>query len=651
MFDVRRARYNGGMTADLILGTAGHIDHGKTALIRALTGTETDRLPEEKKRGITIELGFASLEVDGFRLGIVDVPGHERFVRNMLSGATGIDVALLVVAADDSVKPQTREHLDILKLLNLRHGVIALTKCDVADDEWIDLVEAEVRDLVADTFLAEAPLVRTSAHTGQGLDQLRTQLAQVARRAVEGGPANRDTGPFRLAIDRVFSIAGHGTVVTGSVQRGRAALGDELVIEPGGIQVRIRGLQNHDATVREVHRGQRAAINLAGVHHDQIQRGHELASPGHLRPSRLLIVELQSLPTAPRPLKNRSRVRLHVGTAELMASVVLYGCDELPPGGTALAMVFLAEPAVTTWGQPFVIRTESPVVTIGGGRVLAPTSRKLRRNADEDWQQVDLLRSDNLLERAAAAVYFFATAPWKADDLARAAGAADPQSLYQELLAADGVIEQIEVSPTRTLRVHHLQVEKLRSRMVAALEKLHDENPLLLSLPPSQLATQFEYLRDDALYKVLLNSLVVQRRVKRTDAGLSVPGRGPKLSKNEAKLLEEIIATYREAGTRPPSVAEVQKQSAKNQAAVPQLIDMAAGQGQLVRLTDDILIHVEAEQALRAKLREFMAGGQGRTVSEIREQLDLTRKYAIPLCEYYDRIGFTKRDGDVRVLG
>nr|NIP85407.1 selenocysteine-specific translation elongation factor [Planctomycetales bacterium] len=312
------------MVTDLILGTAGHIDHGKTALVRALTGVETDRLPEEKRRGITIELGFAELVIDDFRLGIVDVPGHERFVRNMLAGATGIDLALLVVAADDSVKPQTREHLDILRLLDLRAGVIALTKCDVADAEWIDLVEAEVRELVADTFLADAPLVRTSAHRGQGIAALRAALAAAAARVADTQLARRTRGPFRMAIDRIFSIAGHGTVVTGSVLRGQAAVGDELVIEPGNLPVRVRGLQQHERAVDQVHRGQRAAVNLAGVHHDQLTRGHELATPGLLRATRLITARVQLLPSAPQPLCNRRRVRLHLGTSEVMATVLIH---------------------------------------------------------------------------------------------------------------------------------------------------------------------------------------------------------------------------------------------------------------------------------------------------------------------------------------
>ena len=367
------------MTTDLILGTAGHIDHGKTSLIHAITGVDCDRLPEEQERGITIELGFAALELGDYRLGIVDVPGHERFVRNMLAGATGMDVVLLVVAADDSVKPQTREHLEILRLLNFDAGVIAVTKCDLVEPDWIDLVEEEIRELVAGTALEHAPIVRTSAETRQGMDRLREELAVAAAEATRSRRLRLIDAPFRMAIDRSFTVAGYGTVVTGSVNSGRTKVGDELAIEPGGVRVRVRGVQNHTRVVDEVHRGQRAAVNLAGIRHGEIRRGQELSSPGHLVPSRILTVSLSLLDTAPRSLKNRSRVRVHVGTAELLGRVSLLDRDKLEPGEDAPAQLRLNQSAVTIWGQPFVVRSESPVTTIGGGRVLNPNAQRLPR--------------------------------------------------------------------------------------------------------------------------------------------------------------------------------------------------------------------------------------------------------------------------------
>lgn len=327
------------MTTDLILGTAGHIDHGKTSLIRALTGVDCDRLPEEKRRGITIDIGFAELDLDEYRLGIVDVPGHERFVRNMLAGATGMDLALLIIAADESIKPQTREHLEILKLLDLPAGVIVLTKCDLVERDWLDLVESEAREFVAGTIFEQGPIVRVSAVTGAGLPELKSALVAAARVAAARRAAEA-SGPFRMAIDRVFTIAGHGTVVTGSVTSGACQIGDALLIEPGGQAVRVRGLQNHDRTVEAVQRGQRAAINLVGIHHDEVRRGHELTAPGFLVPAKILTAKLTLAASAEHPLKSRARVRIHLGTAEALASTQLLDRERLEPGETAYVQLF-----------------------------------------------------------------------------------------------------------------------------------------------------------------------------------------------------------------------------------------------------------------------------------------------------------------------
>ncbi|HXT57983.1 MAG TPA: selenocysteine-specific translation elongation factor [Pirellulales bacterium] len=636
------------MTTDLILGTAGHIDHGKTALVKALTGVDTDRLPEEKLRGITIELGFAQLALGDCRLGIVDVPGHERFVRNMLAGATGVDLALLVVAADDSVKPQTREHLDILRLLDLDAGVIAITKCDLPDADWLDLVEEEIRELVRGTFLESAPIVRTSVVTGQGLDDLRAALLAAAQQAAHSLRRRALAGPFRMAIDRSFTIAGHGTVVTGSVASGRAKVGDELSLEPGGVRVRVRGLQNHDAPAEEVHRGQRAAINLAGVHHDEIRRGQELAAPGHLVPSRLLSVQLKLLESAERPLKHRSRVRCHLGTAELMASVVLIDRERLAPGETAAAQLFLSEPAVAVWGQPLVIRSESPLETIGGGRVLDPKAPKLARRQGEALARLAELAADDPLARASAAIYFFGLGEWTPADLSRSAGADDPEAAVAELLRR-GDLQELRLSAGRTLLVHRLFLEELFGRVESLLEKEHQRFPLRTMLDRSPLAARLAYLGSDALVDAVLEAMRRAGRLKATERGIALPGRGPQLSNSEQRLFAQIIEGYRAAGFQAPTVDEVRAQTPKNQQAVPQLVALAAAEGQLIEAAPGFYLHADSERRLRHTLGERLALGAGLTVSEIREILGVSRKYAVPLCEYLDRIGFTRREGDLRV--
>ena len=636
------------MPTHFILGTAGHIDHGKTSLIRALTGIDTDRLPEEKRRGITIDLGFANLQVGRFQLGIVDVPGHERFVRNMLAGATGMDLALLVIAADDSIKQQTREHLDILRMLDLKAGLIALTKCDLVESDWLDLVEQEVRQFVRGTVLEDSPIVRTSVLTGHGLDELRRGLESIAGRA-EQVALEAEGAPFRMAIDRTFTVAGHGTVVTGSIASGLARVGHELVIEPGGIAVRVRGLQNHDAAVEEVGRGQRAAINLAGVHHDAIRRGQELAAPGHLLPSKLLTVQVSLLSDAP-PLRNRSRLRVHLGTAEILASVALLHKERLMSGESGLAQLYLAEPAVATWNQPLVLRSESPVATIGGGRVLEPNAQRLRRPDEQTLGQVRLLQSKEPVERAGASLFLAGTKDWHEADLPRMAGVSSSGKTREELFAR-GLLVEVLVAPTRRVSLHVQVMEQLAKRVEAALLSLHQKNPLKMQFPKDSIAHGFEYL-EPAVLSAVLTRLEKGGRVRISPQGLALVGQGPKLSRNEQSLYQQLLECFRAAGIQAPNVEECQQKAAKNQASVPQLLALAAADGQLMEIAPGYYLHHEVEAAARATVasHEKMQRGSGLTLSEIRELLATSRKYAVPLCEYWDKVQFTRRSGDLRLL-
>ncbi|MEZ6120608.1 MAG: selenocysteine-specific translation elongation factor [Pirellulaceae bacterium] len=637
------------MTTDLILGTAGHIDHGKTSLIRALTGTNTDRLPEEKKRGITIELGFAELVLDEFRLGIVDVPGHEKFVRQMLAGATGMDLAMLVVAADDSVKQQTTEHLDVLRILDLPAGVIAMTKCDVADQDWMDLVEDEIRELVQDTFLKDAPLVRTSSHTGQGLDELRSALTAAARVAAASERANRRHGPFRMAVDRVFSMEGHGTVVTGSVSSGSAKVGDVVKLEPGELEVRIRGIQNHDRPADVIVRGQRAAINLAGVHHDQIQRGHEVASAGYLQPSKLVTAHVNVLASAPRPIKNRSKVRLHIGTAEVIATAALLGTERLEPGQSGFVQLFLSEPIVATWNQPFVLRSESPVETIAGGRILVPAANKIKKYGSTIPEMLERLRSGDALERASAAYYFAGVQQLDSQSLVRTAGIQDDGQTFQTLVE-QGVLVPLNLPGQKKLHLHQDVLDEFGNRMIAALDRLHESQPLSTVFDKSSVASQFEYLGHQNVFDAIVALLEKKKTLRSTAKGIGLADRAPKLSKNERELLTQIIETFRTARFQPPTVKEVQATATKNQASVPNLVKLAASDGDLVEVSADYYLHADTERELKELLQAAILERGGISVGEIRELLQTSRKYAVPFCEYLDKIGFTKRDGDVRIL-
>jgi selenocysteine-specific elongation factor len=453
-----------------------------------------------------------------------------------------------------------------------------------------------------------------------------------------------------MAIDRAFTIAGHGTVVTGSVSRGEARTGDQLRLEPGGVTVRVRGLQNHDLPVDVIHRGQRAAINLAGVHHEDVVRGQELCWPGHLVPSRLITADLSLLPTAPRPLKNRARVRVHVGAAEILAAVVLLDRDQLLPGESAAVQLFLRDPAVVTWNQAFVIRSESPVITIGGGRVLNPNAEKLRSPSARQLEMVADLKNSDPVRRASAALYFAGLRDWQAIDLVRTAGIEDVETVSRQL-AERGDLIQIDVSPTRTLRLHRAVLEEVCQRVESVLEQMHDQNPLRSWLERAQLASRFHYLgQDEAVFNLVLETMRRDQRIRLSATGVALVGRGPRLSQNEQKLLEQLVETFRGAGLQSPSVKECQQQASKNQSSVPQLLELAVANGQLIRIAPDYYLHADVEQAMRQRLHDEMRNRSGLTMSEIREILNTSRKFSVPFCEYLDRIGFTQRDGDLRVL-
>lgn len=635
------------MPRDLILGTAGHIDHGKTSLVKALTGIDCDRLPEEKARGITIDIGFATLDLGEFRLGIVDVPGHERFIKNMLAGATGIDLAVLVIAADDSVMPQTREHLEILRLLGLRHGVIALTKCDLVDETTREVAELEIRDLVRGTFLETAPIIRTSAHKGEGIAELKAAITETCS-AVE-----TRTGQewFRIAIDRSFIVQGHGTIVTGSVTAGSIRVGDEVEWLPRGDRVRVRSLQNHDQTVEEVHRGMRAAINLAGVHHEDVIRGQELATPGYLVPSRVLTVRLHCLADVKRPIKHRGQVRFHIGTLEIMGTLSLLDCDTVDPGQWGIAQVFLDDPATATWGQPFVIRGSSATQTLGGGQVLQPVAKKVRRRHLEMLERIERLWTGDPEQRALTVAWFGGFSGFTPADLVRGANVAPDQA--QELITRlknRGDLVEVAIGSGRKLLLHVDMVKELDERILQALGRLHEQFPLMTTHDRQKVQSQLDYVGDDALVHAEVDRLIQRklligdlRRIARADFK-------PKLSANLRKLKDKVVAAYQEARFQPPEPASFAGQAGGNAANLKDLFEVCVAEGQLVAIADEIYLHSDVEAEMRRLIGEKLASGSGLTVAEIRDLLGTTRKYAVPLCEYLDRVGVTKREGDLRLL-
>jgi selenocysteine-specific elongation factor len=636
------------MPRDLILGTAGHIDHGKTSLVKALTGIDCDRLPEEKARGITIDIGFATLELGDYRLGIVDVPGHERFIKNMLAGATGIDLVVLIVAADDSIMPQTREHLEILKLLGIKHGVIALTKCDLVDETTREVVELEIRELVQGSFLENAPILRTSAHSGLGIDELKAAILETCHHV-----AAKSDGVlwFRMPIDRSFTVPGHGTVVTGSVLSGTLRVGDEVEWLPSGRSVRVRSAQNHDKPVEEVHRGMRAAVNLAGVDHKEVVRGQEIATPGYLRGSRVVTVRLHALREMKRPIKHRLPVRFHVGTSEIMGAVSLLDCDVVDPGGWALAQIFLEEPATTTWGQPFVLRGSSATLTIGGGQVLQPVAKKIRRRHLEALERIEKLWTGDAKERALIVAYFGGYQGFTQADLVRDANLApDEAGTVIQQLRDEHRLVTVTLQGGRQVILHGDVIAELDERIMNVLAKMHEEFPLMTTHDRQKVQAQLDYVGDDPLIHAEVDRLIKMKRLTGDLRRIARADFKPKLSANLRKLKDKVVEAYVAAGFQPPDPASFAGQAGGNAASLKDLFEVCVAEGLLVRVDGEIYLSTESDAEMRKRVAERLANGPGATVAEIRDLLGTTRKFAVPICEYLDRVGVTRREGDLRVI-
>jgi len=636
------------MSRDLILGTAGHIDHGKTSLVKALTGIDCDRLPEEKERGITIDIGFASLDLGDFRLGIVDVPGHERFIKNMLAGATGIDLVVLVIAADDSIMPQTREHLEILRLLGLKHGLIALTKADLVDETTREVVMMEIRDLVQDSFLKDAPIIPTSAVTGMGLAELKAAIAEECRKV----EARQGTSWFRLPIDRAFIVQGHGTVVTGSVTSGSVRVGDEVEWCPKNQRVRVRSLHNHDRPVEEVHRGQRAAINLAGIALEDVLRGQELATPGYLVPTTILTVRLHALRDVRRPLKHRAQARVHLGTAEVMATVSLLNDNALSPGEWGLAQFFLEAPVVAVWGQPFVLRDSSAEHTLGGGQVLQPVAHKIRRRHLEVIDRVEYLWSGSPEVRAETVAWFRGMDGVVPADLVRGGGFSPNEAAeLARKLQESGKLVEVVAGHGKARLLHRDHLAELDTKLLDELAKLHEEFPLMTTHDRQKVQAQLSYLNDDDLVHAAVDRLLKQKKLVGDLRRIARADFKPKLSANLRKLKDRVVEAFREARFQPPEPASFASQAGGNAANLGDLFDVCVAEGYLVRVTPEIYLHSEIESEMKRLVQDRLGNnGAGLTVAEIRDLLGTTRKFAVPLCEYLDRIGVTRREGDLRVL-
>jgi selenocysteine-specific elongation factor len=627
----------------VVVGTAGHIDHGKTSLVKALTGTDTDRLPEEKARGITIDLGFAFLEEPGgLTVEIVDVPGHERFIKNMLAGVGGIDLAMLVIAADEGVMPQTREHLAICSLLRIRGGLIALTKTDLVEADWLELVREDLAGLTRGTFLQGCPIVPVSARTGQGIDDLRAALRELAAKV----PSRASDQLPRLPIDRVFTIRGFGTVVTGTLMAGRLRVDDRIEIFPAGVQAKVRGLQTHGHPVPEASAGQRTAVNLQGVERAAVERGNVVGLAGTLVPSVLVDGTLELLPDAPRPLKTRDRVRFHAGTSEIMARVLLLETAELAPGGTAFARFRLEAPLVAMPGDRFVVRSYSPMVTIGGGTLLDIAPPRFKRKGPALVAHLSLLR-----DGAPAAVV---------EEHIRHAGAggvrvaalsgrvpSGPERLRTLLegLQGAGRVGAID----RDWYVHPESVSRLRGLLLAALEQFHRSFPLRPGMSREELRGRGG-APDERVFAHVLDALATEGVVRVDRDKVRLAAHEVRLSPDQQKVVDRVEQEFLGAAAAPPSPEE-----ALGRAGVPgdeehELFQVLVEARRLVRVKESLYFHATALDAIQDKLVAMLRERKEIGPGDIKDLLGISRKYAIPLLEFFDARRVTARVGERRVL-
>lgn len=637
-------------TRNIVVGTAGHIDHGKSALVEALTGTHPDRLEEEKRRGITLDIGFAFLQIQDLHIGFVDVPGHERFVRNMLAGACGFDLVLLVIAADESIKPQTREHFEICKLLGIPRGIVALTKCDLVDPEVLELVRLETEEFVRGSFLdgPEGPcIVTVSAKTGAGLDELRRQLYRVASET----PARSSSRYFRMPIDRAFAMRGFGTVVTGTIREGQVRPEDEVDLFPSGRRLRVRAVQSGGNAVPIASAGQRTALNLAGIDHQEVSRGMVVAAPGRFEATSRLSARISLLGSA-RKLKNRARVHFHHGSSETIAEVQLLGAPEMAPGSSALANLRLADPTLALPGDRFILRQFSPVVTIGGGTVLHVPRLRLRGpqaatflelqerglNGDPAARAVALEAMVCSEAQGSTLANLVMRTGWSEEEIRKIAGA----------LAAG---RRLRIISQPFVAVSPAVVSSCASRLVNEVERFHRANPLLDAISKEDLRTRCASALRPEIFRGALEDAVAAGKLAVAGDLVKRAGRSIDLQPKEARAKEQIEREFARAGLSTPGVEQVLASVPLEPAQAQRLFELLVRERVLLKIGGDVVLHRDAVHRLTKLLADYKSKrGERLAIADFKDLTGVSRKFAIPLLEYLDRSGVTRRVGDYRVI-
>jgi selenocysteine-specific elongation factor len=635
---------------DIIIGTAGHIDHGKTALVKALTGVDADRLPEEKKRGITIDLGFAELDLGEVRIGFVDVPGHERFVKNMLAGAHGIDLVALVIAADEGVMPQTREHFDICRLLETKTGLIVLTKRDLVDEELLELVKLDASELVQNSFLENAPMLAVSAKTDVGVEELKQTLKNLALTI----PNRKNETVAQLPVDRSFSVKGFGAVVTGTLVAGEIKVGDEMELLPAGKKVRVRGLQTHGKTVKTAHAGQRTAINLGGIDHSEIERGQTLTPIGTLRPTQIFDAEIEVLANAVKPLKSRARVRVHLGTLEVLARVqVLENSGEIAPGEKGFVQFRLETPVVTIPGERFIVRSYSPQMTIAGGKILDGLANKHRhRDFEKVRGQLEKLRD---VDKEIQLKIFLETAGefgLNFQDLRARTGWID--SILRENLQA--VLSKKSVIEADKFYLSRNSFENLAGKTVKAITEHHKAEPLSRGMMRETLREKVFAKLSLEVFKKTLQILTERGEIIAEKDVVRAATYSQTLSANDKQILEKLKKIYIEAKLEVPNLDAVLSASIGGTKSLKtdarKIFQLLLNSGEIVKVTEDFYFSQEAIAKLVEKLNDFASKNADRLIDvpAFKDLAGISRKYAIPLLEYFDREKITRRAGDKRLI-
>jgi len=631
---------------EIILGTAGHIDHGKTSLIKACTGVDTDRLKEEKLRGITIELGFASINLsNGQHLGIVDVPGHEKFVKNMVAGATGIDIVAMVIAADEGVMPQTREHLEICSLLGIQTGLVVLTKIDMVDEEWLELVTEDVREFMQGSFLENAPVIPVSSATGQGIPEFLKTLEVLSNQV----PERMSSGIFRLPVDRVFSMKGFGTVITGTLISGKISVGDTVMIYPSRVTSKVRGIQVHNQSVNEAITGMRTAINFQGLEKASINRGDIVSTPDVLVPGYMLDVSLNYLDSNAKALKNRTRVRFHSGTSEIMGIIALLDREELAPGESAVIQIRLDTPVTCIKDDRFVVRSYSPVRTIGGGKILNPIPPKHKRFRADIISGIETLSealptdiiSHHGQEAGFAGISFrelrlMTNLPEKKLD-----------SEIQSLLSRK---ELIQTDKENRTYIHREGVDALTRLIIGHLETYHKANPLKAGMPKEELKSKFPSLLNVKTFNLVLQRLIKENRIVQETDTIHLADHKVSLGTDQADIRKKILDTYTQNGLTPPYFKDLVQQLDVDDRRARDVLMLLVSEGDIVKIKEDLFFHSPAVEELKNKMVDFLRTRAEMTTPQFKEIAGVSRKYLIPLIEYFDSQNVTIRVGDVRKL-